>query len=195
MTTTSRLRSDTASGLPPSPAPSPPPPWVATAADRKPGPAGPQGTPIPAAGPGTPPDVREVDAARGEVCTPTPRTWTIELPAGLKVLSLNQRLHWAEKNRRGAELKKAAWAVALSRRVPHLDRVSVIVEYQPPDKRHRDADNIPAASGKYMIDGIVAAGVLDDDEAPLYVADIRYRLGEQHPKGRLVLHITEEVPQ
>jgi hypothetical protein len=109
----------------------------------------------------------------------------------MKTLSLNGRLHWAEQRRRAAGLKKAAWAMALKARVPHLDRVSVIVEYQPPDKRHRDADNIPAASGKHCIDGIVAAKIIPDDESPRYVADIRYRLGPMYPHGRLVLHITE----
>lgn len=122
---------------------------------------------------------------------PGPWTWTLELPAGLKVLSLNGRLHWSEQRRRAAGLKKAAWAMALNQKIPHLGRVSLVVEYQPPDARHRDADNIPAASGKHVIDGIVAAGVIPDDEAIKYVAAIQYRIGEKHPGGRLILHITE----
>ena len=109
----------------------------------------------------------------------------------MKMLSLNQRLHWAEKNRRGAELRKAAWAMAISRRVPHLDRISVLVEYQPPDKRHRDADNVGPPSGKYAIDGLVAAKIILDDESPRYVADIQYEIGPVYPHGRLVLHLTE----
>lgn len=120
-----------------------------------------------------------------------PRSWMLELPPGLKLLSLNDRLHYYERNRRAASIKKAAWAMALQAKIPPLARVSVVVEYQPPDGRHRDADNIPAASGKHAIDGIVAAGILPDDESPRYVADLRYRLGPVHPGGRLVLHITE----
>lgn len=206
MTTTPKLRSRSASGLTPVPASPPTPPKAALAAGRKPGLAGQQGSPVPPAGPGTPSILgaplsvggtwmaTAAGEPHGECQPPAARSWTIELPAGLKVLSLNQRSHWAEKNRRGAELKKAAWAMAISRRVPHLDRISVIVEYQPPDRRHRDADNVGPPSGKYAIDGLVAAKIIPDDESPRYVADIRYRLGPICPKGRLVLHITE-VPQ
>jgi crossover junction endodeoxyribonuclease RusA len=120
-----------------------------------------------------------------------PRTWTLELPAGMKLLNPNSRYHWADRSSRSAALKQAAWALALSRKLPHLDRVSVVVEYQPPDRRHRDADNAAAASGKPCIDGLVAAGVLEDDESPRYVSEVTYRIGPVHPGGRLVLHITE----
>jgi len=118
------------------------------------------------------------------------RSWVIELPSGLKVLSLNDRYHWAEKGRRAASLKKAAWAMAVRQRVPRLAAASIVVEYQPPDRRHRDHDNIPAASGKHCIDGVVAAGVLEDDQPP-FVTGIFYRIGEPFPKGRLVLTVTE----
>lgn len=121
----------------------------------------------------------------------TAREFVIELPAGLKVLSLNDRLHWAEKNRRAQALKKAAWVMALKQRIPHLERAAIAVEYQPPDRRHRDADNAATASGKACIDGIVAAGVLADDESPRYVTGVTYTVGPPFPKGRLVLRITE----
>ena len=40
-------------------------------------------------------------------------------------------------------------------------------------------------------DGIVMAGVLEDDECPRYVAGIWCTIGEIFPRGRLVLHLTE----
>jgi hypothetical protein len=123
-----------------------------------------------------------------------PRTWVLELPAGMKTLSLNQRLHWAERNRRNAALKQAAWALARNAKIPRLERASVVVEYQPPDRRHRDADNAATASGKACIDGIVAAGVLEDDESPRFITQVTYRIGERHPHGRLVLTIAEVMP-
>jgi hypothetical protein len=109
----------------------------------------------------------------------------------LKLLSLNGREHWSERARRAEALKKAAWAVTLQARVPRLERASIIVEYQPPDYRRRDADNTCAASGKAAIDGIVLAGVLIDDECPRYVAGVHCTIGSVYPKGRLVLHLTE----
>lgn len=120
------------------------------------------------------------------------RSWTIVLPAGLPLLSLNGRIHHMERYRRSQALKKAAWAMTLKGKVPRLERISVVVEYQPPDEsRRRDADNVPAASGKACVDGIVAAGVVPDDESPRYVAEIKNRVGPVYPKGRLVLYVTE----
>ena len=48
----------------------------------------------------------------------TGRTFTIPLPAGLKLLNLNDRIHFAERYRRTQELKKAAWAVARHKKIP-----------------------------------------------------------------------------
>jgi crossover junction endodeoxyribonuclease RusA len=120
----------------------------------------------------------------------TPRCWIVALPPRLETLSLNDRLHWSAQRRRAAAIKKAAWAIALHQKIPHLDSASVLVVYHPPDRRRRDHDNIPAASGKHAIDGLVAAKVLEDD-CPPYVASVRYAIGEIVKGGQIVLHITE----
>ena len=88
-------------------------------------------------------------------------------------------------------LSLSAWAMARQAKIPPLERVAVTVEYQPRDLRHYDAENICAASGKACIDGIVAAGVIEDDECPRYVTGILCTIGTLYPKGRLVLHLTE----
>jgi crossover junction endodeoxyribonuclease RusA len=118
-----------------------------------------------------------------------PRSYTIALPAGLALLSLNDRGHWAARYRRSEALKKAAWALALQQRIPRLERVSVTVEYQPRDLRRRDGDNI-AASAKALIDGLRAAGVLPEDDSR-HVTEVTCRIGALYPKGRLVLTLTE----
>ena len=128
---------------------------------------------------------------RGRAPRAPGRTFTIALPAGPKLLSLNGREHWAERARRTEALKKAAWAMALQAKIPRLERVAVTVEYQPRDLRHYDAENTCAPSGKACLDGIVAAGVLEDDECPRYVTGIWCTIGSLYPKGRLVLHLTE----
>lgn len=117
------------------------------------------------------------------------RTWTLELPAGLPLLSLNGREHWAARHRKAQALKKAAWAVALQAKIPRLERVSVVAEYQPPDLRHRDGDNI-APSAKAAVDGLVAAGILPGDDKR-YVTGTYCTIGTLYPKGRLVLTLTE----
>ncbi len=119
----------------------------------------------------------------------TGRTFTIPLPAGMKLLSLNDRLHFGERHRRTQDLKRAACVLALNAKVPRLERVSVVVEYQPRDRRHRDADNI-AASAKALIDGLRAGKILPEDDSR-HVTEVTCRIGEPYPLGRLVLHLTE----
>ena len=109
----------------------------------------------------------------------------------MRLLSLNSRLHWAEKGRITRDLRLAAWALARQARIPPLGRAKVTVEYQPPPvTRRRDLDNVPPASGKPCIDGIRDAKVLADDSTE-YLTEVTYKIGEPYPKGRLLLTITE----
>jgi len=122
-----------------------------------------------------------------------PRTWTIELPAGMQILSLNDRTHWQARNRHGQVIRDAAIVMARKARIPALGRVAITAEYRPPDRRRRDPDNIMPAV-KYAIDGITAAGIIPDDSAA-YVAGVTCTIGEPCPRGQLVLHITEAVSE
>jgi len=77
-----------------------------------------------------------------------------------------------------------------------MGRAEITVEYQPYDKRRRDPDNY-AATGKPLIDGLVAAGVLPDDDGK-HVAVVRYVIGplyRLHPRGRIILHVQEVQEQ
>jgi crossover junction endodeoxyribonuclease RusA len=146
-------------------------------------------TTVPLSAPGP----REPSAPRGPG-TITARSWTIEFPPGMGLLSLNDRMHWAVRGRVVREIRKAAWVLAKAAGIPPLERASIAVTYRPPlVTRRRDLDNVPPASGKPAIDGIVDARVLADD-APPYVTGITYGIGEPCPKGRLVLTITEAGP-
>ncbi len=118
-----------------------------------------------------------------------PRTFTIELPPGLRILTLNGRQHWRARNELGQVIKDAAIIMTRKAKVPRLGRVAITAEYRPPDRRRRDADNI-AAAVKYAIDGITAAGVLKGDDYR-YVASVTCTLGEPCPRGQLVLHVSE----
>lgn len=118
------------------------------------------------------------------------RSWRLELPAGMKLLSLNDRFHWRERNRRAQAIKDAAIVMARKLKIPPLERAVIIAEYLPPDKRHRDPDNISPAA-KAAIDGLVTAKVLPGDDKR-YVSGFACTIGAQVPKGMLVLHIVEQ---
>jgi crossover junction endodeoxyribonuclease RusA len=110
----------------------------------------------------------------------------------MKLLSLNDRLHWRERYRRGDAIRKAAWALAVQAKIPPLARIAVVGEYQPPDRRKRDEDNL-TISIKSAIDGIKASGCIPDDSSE----HVRYdgcRIGERYPKGRLIITVTELGP-
>jgi crossover junction endodeoxyribonuclease RusA len=122
-----------------------------------------------------------------------PRTWTLEMPAGMKLLNANQRPHWAAKGRIVAALRLAAFACAKNAHIPPLKQVRIVVEYQPPRKiRKRDGGNW-APTGKALIDGIRDAKIIPDDDSG-HVVEEAYRIGEPYPLGRMVVHITEVTP-
>jgi len=118
-------------------------------------------------------------------------TRQVAFPAGMDLLLSNDRLHWAVRAARTKQLRKAGFAVARQQRLPRLGRVKIVAEWQPPDRRRRDAAAI-APTVKALVDGIVDAGVLADDCGTLLTEEI-YRIGPVYPAGRVVLFI-EEVP-
>lgn len=131
-------------------------------------------------------------AGAGRASTPAPRSWEVILPPGLKLLSLNGREHWGERNRVFQSLKKAAWAMVLNAKVPRLERVTVRVVYEPPDRRPRDPDNLIV---KPLVDALVAAKVLPDDNSA-HVAWAHAEISpDLHPMGRLRIVITEAPEQ
>jgi hypothetical protein len=137
------------------------------------------------------------------------RVWEIILPAGLPLLNLNDRSgHWGKAYRIRKELLGAALEMVRAAKVPHLDRVTILVVYDPPpDWRHRDADNVaPSAKacidalrppwlkyGKKWIKAPRGAYVLPDDDST-HVVRTSQEIGPDYPLGRLRMIIKEVVP-
>jgi Holliday junction resolvase RusA-like endonuclease len=117
-----------------------------------------------------------------------PRSWTIELPAGMDLLNANQRYHWRVRAERTKHIRSTAEILARGAKIPTLARAHIIGEFRPPNRRRRDVANL-YPSFKAAIDGLVDAGVLeDDDDTHLVGPDMR--LGPVR-LGQIVLHITE----
>ncbi len=122
----------------------------------------------------------------------TPRTFTVQLPAGLPLVNANKRMHRMRQADLTRGIREAAGHV--SAHVPRLQRAHIICEYRPPDRRRRDVHNL-YPSAKAAVDGLVDVGVLPDD-SDRYLIGPDMRCGDVEPAGRLVLHITElEVPR
>jgi crossover junction endodeoxyribonuclease RusA len=109
----------------------------------------------------------------------------------MELLNTNDRAgHWGRRKRLTGDLRAAAGWLAKQQKVPHLERARILGIYEPPDRRRRDPANY-YPSFKACIDGICDdAGVLSDDDAE-HLDGPDMRLGPVHPKGRIVLIITE----
>lgn len=117
------------------------------------------------------------------------RTWTVELPAGIPLLTANQRPHWRARARLTKTIREAAYWSAKASKVPSLVCAHITVDYRPVDRRRRDPGNW-APSAKAAVDGLVDAGILPDDDAHHLVGP-DMRLGDIAPKAQLILHIRE----
>lgn len=124
--------------------------------------------------------------------------YTITLPTGLKLLNSNQRLHHAPKGRHTAAIRAAAMeavadnpdlmaALADAKPDPLFHRAHILGLYCPPTAGRCDPANW-YPSFKAAVDGIVDAGVLEDDDHTR-VAGPDMRLGPKTKGGRIILII------
>jgi crossover junction endodeoxyribonuclease RusA len=99
------------------------------------------------------------------------REWVLVLPY-LKPLSMNDRptASMGAMHARRREIKawrNTAHLLALSARIPRLSRFTVEYHYRPAVNRNRDPQNL-ARGLKPLVDGLVDAGVSDDDNPAHY---------------------------
>lgn len=81
-------------------------------------------------------------------------------------LSMNQRMHWAQKAKLTKTIRHEAATRARAMRWGPYPHVTVTLHYRPRDKRRRDADNIVPVL-KALCDGLVDAKVVTDDTPDL----------------------------
>ena len=94
--------------------------------------------------------------------TKTPIILTLGWPP--KELSPNARTHWRKKSLITKAYKTACWALALESDItaPETEgRLHLWITFYPPDRRHRDDDNM-IASFKAGRDGLALALGIDD---------------------------------
>lgn len=113
--------------------------------------------------------------------------WSVSLPAGLPLPTLNGRDHWAVRARQTKDIRTAAALLARLSRVPSLERAHVVGVLHPHDRRRRDPHNW-ILSLKPAIDGIVDSGVLPDDDAE-HLISVAMILGEPVRGGQLEIRI------
>ncbi|MFG3340568.1 hypothetical protein [Glycomyces sp. NPDC048151] len=123
-------------------------------------------------------------------------SWTLTIPAPTQWVSANDRSHWQSKARLVKIWREAGALHARAAKLPHIDTPVHITGWVcRTDTRRADAHN-RILTVKAVIDGLVDAGILDDDNDK-HVTAVTMRAGEpvdrkQHPLGVLVIEISEE---
>ncbi|MGQ4350496.1 hypothetical protein [Streptomyces sp. SAS_275] len=133
----------------------------------------------------------------------TTRTFTLQLPAGLPLLNANQRLHHAPRARMTAEIRNQAMAacsehehlraaLAAANPRPALQHAYILGVLHPATRRRVDPANF-YPSFKAAVDGLIDAGVLEDDDHTRLVGP-DMRIGPLVKGSQLTLVIQEITP-
>jgi crossover junction endodeoxyribonuclease RusA len=92
----------------------------------------------------------------------------ITLPWPPSALSPNARVHWSKKSKMAKEYRRACFdltieAVSSGFSIPKSDKLSLWIDFYPPDRRKRDDDNC-ISSFKNGRDGLAQALGIDDSK-------------------------------
>ncbi|MFB7219368.1 hypothetical protein [Streptomyces sp. NPDC056227] len=132
------------------------------------------------------------------------RRFTITLPAGLFLLNENQKLHYRVRSGHVKALRSAAMeqcsedaamraALAEANPGPVLEHAYILGVVHLGTRRLFDPANF-YPSFKATIDGLVDAGVLEDDNHTRLIGP-DMRMGPVAKGGQLALHIQELTPE
>jgi len=116
-------------------------------------------------------------------------SWTLTLPITAP-LSMNDREHWAKKAQRVRTVRESVAQLARAEGIPQLWHPRVTLHYEPRDKRRRDVENLVPTS-KAAVDGLVLAGVLEDDDAQHFTPTMPVLCDPNGKAGRLWIVVEE----
>lgn len=116
-------------------------------------------------------------------------TSSLILPWPPRALSPNARAHWRKKAPIAKAYKEACWALTKEAKIvlPDSPKLALWLDFYPPDRRHRDDDNL-IASFKHGRDGVALALGIDDKRFRCFPY-VQEQIG-----GYIKVRITE-VPQ
>lgn len=125
-----------------------------------------------------------------------PPSYRLEvLSGGREWITANQRLFWRVRSERTKSWRTHTANRAKEMGLPHLDKALIVCELRFSDNRRRDPHNW-SPTAKAAVDGLVDAGVFDDDDHTR-VTGPDMRIGPKVPPAWRGLHLLiypTEVP-
>lgn len=109
----------------------------------------------------------------------------VALPWPHKDLSANARIHWTRHHRAKSRARSDAFILCREAKVPYGHGAVLRFTYHPPDRRRRDAQNLPGML-KAAIDGIADAIGCDDSA---FTCIFPGGFGEVRKGGEIVVEI------
>lgn len=113
-----------------------------------------------------------------------PRAWTLLVPLPVWTVNASRNHHHYREAAFVAEYRGTTKMLARAARIPHLDRIALEVTPFGPALRQDTAACAPAA--KAALDGLVDAGVLDDDR-PEFVTTVTFHTPRRGDHGLFML--------
>ncbi|MER8158120.1 hypothetical protein AB0L49_02475 [Streptomyces antimycoticus] len=134
---------------------------------------------------------------------PAARIYTVTLPSALELINSNESQNRHRRARIVKEIRGKAMeavsenpalmeALAAAKPGPLFQRAHILGVFHPPTRGRRDPANW-YPSFKAAVDGLVDAGLLEDDDHTRVLGP-DMRLGSVVKGGQLVLHIRELAP-
>lgn len=116
------------------------------------------------------------------------RCYRVEILLGqMSWINANQRLFWRVRSARTKQWREAAKQRAIDMHLPHMRAAYILAELRFSTNQRRDPANW-APTAKACVDGLVDAGVFDDDNYR-HVTGPDMRIGEKVPEQRRGIHL------
>jgi crossover junction endodeoxyribonuclease RusA len=116
------------------------------------------------------------------------KCYRVEVLLGDKTwLNANQRLFWRVRSERTKAWRKHTAQRAVDMHLPHMQSAYILAELRFSTNARRDPANW-APTAKACVDGLVDAGVFDDDNYR-HVTGPDMRIGERVPEQRRGIHL------
>ena len=122
------------------------------------------------------------------------RTWTLTHPARPLTVNKERTMHYQTRATAVREWRGVFHLLALEARLPHCAAITVHVDQELRNRAHIPDIGACFPSVKAAIDGLVDAGVIDDDD-PVHLPLLAFAAPHVTGRDALTLTITEARPR